>query len=175
MQRSRYALAAALALALVPALGTASQRDVDKVMGSITAHAGEQYGDLTTVNGSIRVEKNAVARDATTVNGSIHIEEGGKVAAAETVNGSIRFDGRNEARAIETVNGGIRVGGQSKIGGIDFWRTFKACAPFLIPIGVVLIIVTFVPWVSLALPRLSQPGPAHGHRGRDAEQEHDEV
>ena len=86
MQRSRYALAAALALALVPALGTASQRDVDKVMGSITAHAGEQYGDLTTVNGSIRVEKGAVARDATTVNGSIHIEEGGKVAALLLLN-----------------------------------------------------------------------------------------
>jgi tripartite ATP-independent transporter DctM subunit len=42
----------------------------------------------------------------------------------------------------------------SKIGGIDFWRTFRACAPFLLPIGVVLLIVTFVPWVSLALPRL---------------------
>ncbi len=42
----------------------------------------------------------------------------------------------------------------SKIGGIDFWSTFRACAPFLVPLGAVLLIVTFVPWVSLALPRL---------------------
>ena len=42
----------------------------------------------------------------------------------------------------------------SKIGGIDFWSTFRACAPFLVPLGAVLLIVTFFPWVSLALPRL---------------------
>jgi tripartite ATP-independent transporter DctM subunit len=42
----------------------------------------------------------------------------------------------------------------SKVGGIDFWRTFRACAPFLLPIGIVLLIVTFAPWVSLALPTL---------------------
>lgn len=42
----------------------------------------------------------------------------------------------------------------SRIGGIDFWRTFKACAPFLMPLGVVLVIVTFLPSVSLTLPRL---------------------
>lgn len=42
----------------------------------------------------------------------------------------------------------------SKVGGIEFWRTFRACAPFLLPIGIVLLIVTFVPWISLALPTL---------------------
>jgi tripartite ATP-independent transporter DctM subunit len=42
----------------------------------------------------------------------------------------------------------------SRIGGLDFYSTFRACLPFLVPLGVVLIIVTFVPWFSLALPTL---------------------
>ena len=38
-------------------------RDIDKVNGSITASAGEAYGDLSTVNGGIDLESGARAGD----------------------------------------------------------------------------------------------------------------
>ncbi|MGV8923816.1 MAG: hypothetical protein ACOH1L_10805, partial [Thermomonas sp.] len=34
-------------------------QDIDKVNSSITAEAGQAYGDLSTVNGSIKIEANA--------------------------------------------------------------------------------------------------------------------
>lgn len=40
----------------------------------------------------------------------------------------------------------------SKLSGLDFWTTFRACLPFLLPIVAVLILVTYVPFIALALP-----------------------
>ena len=40
----------------------------------------------------------------------------------------------------------------AKLAGMDFYATFRACLPFLIPIFLVLLLVTFVPAVSLTLP-----------------------
>ena len=42
--------------------GRRRRQDIDKVNGSITAEAGQTYGDLETVNGSIHVEANAPRR-----------------------------------------------------------------------------------------------------------------
>lgn len=42
----------------------------------------------------------------------------------------------------------------SNVSGVSFERVMKATVPFLIPLGVVLILVTFVPAVSLWLPNL---------------------
>jgi DUF4097 and DUF4098 domain-containing protein YvlB len=116
VRATRLALALA---ALLPAAAMAGNQDVDKVMGSITAHAGQTYGDLTTVNGSIRVEAGAKASDATTVNGSIHLETGASIGDAETVNGSIRGDERVRAASVQTVNGSIRLGAGSQVGDIE--------------------------------------------------------
>lgn len=112
-------LASAVVLALASPLALAGGKDIDKVMGSITAHAGETYGELTTVNGSIRVEAGAIAKDATTVNGSIHLEAGAKVGNTETVNGSIRIDDKGQTASAQTVNGSIRFGKQSKADSIE--------------------------------------------------------
>lgn len=107
-----------LALALVASpLAFAGGDDVDKVMGSITAHAGQEYGTLSTVNGSVRVESGARTGDIETVNGSVQLESGATVGDAETVNGSIKVADNAEVRGLETVNGSIRVGTQSRIGG----------------------------------------------------------
>jgi DUF4097 and DUF4098 domain-containing protein YvlB len=115
----RMPLICAAACAFVAPLAYAGEKDVDKVMGSITAHAGEQYGSLSTVNGSIRVEANAVAKDVETVNGSVHLESGAKVGDAETVNGSIRIDDKAQAASVETVNGSVRLGKQTKVSDIE--------------------------------------------------------
>ena len=40
----------------------------------------------------------------------------------------------------------------ARISGLDFYATFRACLPFLVPIFAVLILVTFVPAIPLALP-----------------------
>ena len=40
----------------------------------------------------------------------------------------------------------------ARISGLDFYATFRACLPFLVPIVAVLILVTFVPAIPLALP-----------------------
>ncbi len=91
-------------------------QDIDKVNSSITAEAGQVYGDLSTVNGSIKIQANARIEDAETVNGSIRAEDDVQAQSLSTVNGSIhlgeraRIDGK-----IETVNGGIFVDRGGKV------------------------------------------------------------
>ena len=97
MPRSRIALACLLALSAAPAL--AQGPDIDKINGSITAEAGQAYGDLETVNGSIRIESGATLEDA------------------ETVNGSIKAADRIQAESLGTVNGDITVGAGSHVRG----------------------------------------------------------
>lgn len=105
MTRTRTALLLTLALAATPAL---AQQDVSKVNGSITAEAGQTYGDLDTVNGSIRIEEGAVAEDADTVNGSITVGDKARVDSLETVNGGIRIGKSVQVRnGLKTVNGSV--------------------------------------------------------------------
>jgi hypothetical protein len=116
MSHLRIALAAALAVAMGPAL--ADGPDIDKVNGSITAEAGQQYGSLGTVNGSIRVEAGAVVEDVETVNGSIRVAENATADSLETVNGSIKVaPGVQVGRDVETVNGSVFVDRGGRIGG----------------------------------------------------------
>ncbi|AWV08726.1 DUF4097 family beta strand repeat-containing protein [Marilutibacter maris] len=116
-RRSVGALPLALALALMP-LAAAAQQSIDKVNGSITAEAGQQYGDLETVNGSIRIHENARVRDAETVNGSIKVAASAHTGALETVNGSIRLEETVTVDgSMETVNGSIFVGRQGRVSG----------------------------------------------------------
>jgi DUF4097 and DUF4098 domain-containing protein YvlB len=103
----------ALALATVLCAGAASgpafaQQDIDKVNGSITAEAGQRYGDLETVNGSIRIEDGATVEEASTVNGAIQGGDDVTSRSIDTVNGAIRF-GRNAkvSGRVESVNGGL--------------------------------------------------------------------
>ncbi len=42
----------------------------------------------------------------------------------------------------------------SRLSGLDYYATFRACLPFLVPIFVVLVLVTFVPAIPLLLPTL---------------------
>jgi len=118
-RRAMLALAMAAVLCAGVAAPAYAQQDIDKINGSITAEAGQRYGDLETVNGSIRLEDGAVVDEASTVNGSI--QGGDKVTAGdlETVNGSIKFgrDARVDDQ-VETVNGGIFFDRGSTIGGI---------------------------------------------------------
>ncbi len=103
-------LPVALALALLPAAALA-QQDIDKVNGSITADAGQTYGNLETVNGSIRIGDNAQVRDAETVNGSIKVGASARTGDLETVNGGIRLQERVQVQGgVSTVNGGIFIG-----------------------------------------------------------------
>ncbi len=102
----------ALALATVLCAGVASpafaQQDIDKVNGSITAAAGQRYGDLETVNGSIRLEDGASVDEASTVNGSIQGGDDVSARKVETVNGAVRFGRKAKiAGGVETVNGGV--------------------------------------------------------------------
>ena len=116
-RRVAGALPLALALALTP-LAAAAQQSIDKVNGSITAEAGQQYGDLETVNGSIRIGENAQVRDAETVNGSIKAAASARTGDLATVNGSIRLeDAVTVDGGLETVNGGIFVGREGRISG----------------------------------------------------------
>lgn len=106
----------ACALALAPTLAGA-QQSIDKVNGSITAEAGQAYGDLETVNGSIRIGENATVRDAETVNGSIKVGASARVEDLETVNGGIRLEeGVVASGGLSTVNGGIYVGNRGQVG-----------------------------------------------------------
>ena len=118
MSRSHLALAcavtSALAVALAAPLAFAGDKNIDKVMGSITAHSGESYGTLNTVNGSIRVETGAKAKSIATVNGGVDLESGAQVGNAETVNGGIEAGDNVQAGALETVNGSIRLGKQNR-------------------------------------------------------------
>jgi hypothetical protein len=102
----------ALALASVLCAGAASpafaQQDIDKVNGSITAEAGQRYGDLETVNGSIRLEDGASVDEASTVNGSIEGGDNVTSRSLETVNGAIKFGKKAKvAGSVESVNGGL--------------------------------------------------------------------
>lgn len=110
--------------ALLILAGTASARpddnnrvrDIDKINSSITAEAGQAYGDLSTVNGSIRIEVNATVKDVDTVNGSIRLADDVHSGGLSTVNGSIHVGSRARIDgAIETVNGGIFVDRGGKV------------------------------------------------------------
>lgn len=118
MRHSPPLLASAIALVLLAPSAFAG-KNIEKVMGSITAQAGESYGSLETVNGSIRVEAGANTGDIETVNGSVHLETGANVGDAETVNGSIKADDKAKAGALETVNGSIRLGEQNRVAKIE--------------------------------------------------------
>ena len=90
-------------------------QDIDKVNSSITAQAGQTYGDLSTVNGGITIEASAHVEDAETVNGSITAEDDVHASSLTTVNGGIHVGARAQIDGgLETVNGGIFVdrGGQ---------------------------------------------------------------
>ena len=83
-------------------------RDIDKVNGSITASAGEAYGDLSTVNGGIDLERGARAGKVETVNGGIEAADDVGARSVSTVNGAIRFGKQARIEGdVETVNGGI--------------------------------------------------------------------
>lgn len=91
-------------------------QDIDKVNSSITAQAGQAYGDLSTVNGAISIEAGAHLADAETVNGSIRAQDDIQSRSLSTVNGSIHVGKRAQVDGnIETVNGGIFVDGGSKV------------------------------------------------------------
>lgn len=107
------ALTTSLAFALAAPFAVA-QTSIDKVNGSITAEAGQAYGDLGTVNGSIRINDGARVQDADTVNGSIKIGNDAQVDDVSTVNGSVRAGTGLRGKDIGTVNGSIFVdrGGQ---------------------------------------------------------------
>lgn len=117
------ALLAISAAAALPAIAVASdvpgQRrgpDIDKVNNSITADAGQVYGDLSTVNGSIKIEANARLNDAETVNGSIRAQDGIQARSLSTVNGSINVGASARIEGgIETVNGGVFVDRGSQV------------------------------------------------------------
>jgi DUF4097 and DUF4098 domain-containing protein YvlB len=90
--------------------------DIDKVNSSITAEAGQAYGDLSTVNGGIRIEEGARVDEAETVNGSIRADDGVRSGSLSTVNGSIHVGERAQVDGkIETVNGGIFVDRGGKV------------------------------------------------------------
>jgi DUF4097 and DUF4098 domain-containing protein YvlB len=122
MTRYRTALLLSLALATGPAL---AQQEISKVNGSVTAEAGQTYGDLETVNGSIRVDAGATVEDVSTVNGSISAGDKVRIRSLETVNGGIKLGtGAQVQGDIETVNGsvfvdrgGVVTGGVSTVNG----------------------------------------------------------
>ncbi|QDA57536.1 hypothetical protein [Thermomonas aquatica] len=81
---------------------------IDKVNGSITAQAGQSYGDLSTVNGGIDLQRGARVEDVETVNGGIEAEDEVSARSVSTVNGGIRLGQRTRVDGdVETVNGGI--------------------------------------------------------------------
>ena len=109
---------AVLALALAMPAAFADGQDIDKVNGSITADAGQAYGNLQTVNGGIHVEANARTGNVGTVNGGIHVADGAQVGGLETVNGGVRV-GRQVriGKDVDTVNGEIFVDAGGHVGG----------------------------------------------------------
>ncbi|MGL6291263.1 MAG: hypothetical protein ACRC2H_11280 [Silanimonas sp.] len=111
-----------LVLAFVLALGAGQAladgpRSESKVLGSITAQAGESYDSLDSVNGGISIQRGASVRSAETVNGGISIAEGANVGSAETVNGGISIAGKVRLGSAETVNGGISVDDDGEVSG----------------------------------------------------------
>jgi len=105
-----FALLAGIALADAP-------RSESKVLGSITAQAGQAYDSLDSVNGGISIQRGATVRSAETVNGGISIDAGATVGRAETVNGGISVADRVKLGKAETVNGGIRLGADGEVSG----------------------------------------------------------
>lgn len=106
----RCPLAVTLTLLIAMPLAGFAQDSIDKVNGSITAEAGQSYGDLETVNGSVRIGDGAKVRDAETVNGSIKVGNDVQADSLSTVNGSIRIGtGLRASGDLETVNGSIFV------------------------------------------------------------------
>lgn len=107
---ARRHLVLSLSVSLACVAPAFAQNDIDKVNGSITAEAGQTYGDLQTVNGSIRIEAGSRTGDAETVNGAIRIADNARVGDVGTVNGSIRAGRQLRAAGdIETVNGSVFV------------------------------------------------------------------
>ena len=105
-----------LALALAVGAGHAladSPPSESKVLGSITAQAGQAYDSLDSVNGGISIQRGATVRSAETVNGGISLDIDSEVSGdLETVNGAIRIGPRGVvAGDADTVNGGIRLDG----------------------------------------------------------------
>ena len=121
MSRVRTALFLAVALSAGPAFAA---EDVSKVNGSITAEAGQTYGDLETVNGSIAVDDKAVTGGLETVNGGIKLERDVTVnGGVETVNGSIFVDRGGKLKdGVATVNGAIGLVATQVGGGIETVR-----------------------------------------------------
>ena len=86
--------------------------------GSVSADAGQAYGDLETVNGSVSIAAGATVEDASTVNGSITVGDKAQAASLETVNGAIRIGKDVQVRKdVETVNGSIFTDRGTTIGG----------------------------------------------------------
>ena len=82
--------------------------DINKIMGNITVHDGEQLGVLKSVNGSIYINNNATVEEVKTVNGSIKIDDNVTMKSASTVNGSIRGGTNLQIHGgVATVNGEI--------------------------------------------------------------------
>ena len=114
-------LALSLSLALVAPAVCATDRNVDKVNGSITVEAGGRYGNLETVNGSINIGAGARVADAETVNGSIRVAENVRAGGLSTVNGSIRVATNvTMNNDVGTVNGSVFVDrGGTVRGGVE--------------------------------------------------------
>ena len=107
-------------MVLGPGVQAKSQRHahgINKIMGSITVHEGEQMGDLSSINGSIYLKSNATVDDAETVNGSIKIEDNVTMGSATTVNGSILAGTNLQVDGdVRTVNGEIRLASGTSVG-----------------------------------------------------------
>ncbi len=105
MKRSLLPLLLALTLPCAPALAS---DNISKVNGSISAEAGQTYGNLETVNGGIKVAEGAVTGRIETVNGGIRVADRARTGGISTVNGSVRV-GREviASGGVDTVNGGI--------------------------------------------------------------------
>lgn len=107
-----------LAVATAAAGPAMAQQEVSKVNGSITAEAGQRYGQLDTVNGSIKVEAGVETGDIETVNGSIRVDQRARTGGISTVNGGIRLATAVVASGeLETVNGSIFSDRSSQIQG----------------------------------------------------------
>lgn len=122
MNRSRktviLVLLAACAAAMLASPAFADGKNIEKVLGSITAENGQTYGDLETVNGSIHIETGATLEDAETVNGSIKAGDNIRARSLSTVNGNIRLGTRARVeKSVETVNGSVFIDRGSRIGG----------------------------------------------------------
>lgn len=118
MKRFPLPLLIALVLPCAPAFASDG---ISKVNGSITASAGQTYGDLDTVNGGITVEGGAEAGDIQTVNGGIQVDDRARTRGISTVNGGIRIGQRVVVDGdVETVNGSIFVDRGTRIdGGVE--------------------------------------------------------